>query len=297
MYGVAPCLRASALTSWNGAAQLRHALLTVSAAIAFNGQEKRWRLAEFELLFLLGSQLLVGIDTDTTQSQNVMDLECLTSILRHWDTYVDGRQRSSHLRMCQEDFANEVTTGILTLERVISTPLASRLLDAALTAIERNSPAASLLKQVVLEVTTALRQNSKVLCNEIDFEDYIKRLHASEAPLSTTPTPRRPAKHGVFRWEEGLCEWVAKTPYLDHQTESGDSTHELRENAAPPVECSPDILALSPPAKRIRKSFQSPLWSKKVRAGVVVIPINRPKRNVFKRVKENEDESCDELCS
>lgn len=290
-----------------GTNALRDGLLKVAAHIslrcarALQKQHTR-QLTEFETLFMLGSQLVLGLSGDNQNSRWVFDVDVLTNILQALDSRTNGKKRNSDIRMRQEDFASEVTEGILTLEKFVGVNVTSKLLDRSLEAIEDGFSAASLLKQVALEITSVLRQADDSSANS-DLEDYLKRLDQStNKQVLTTETPHQDSKGGKFRWEEGICEWVTATPFLAkgavaEDTDSAPEMNEDHEDAISSNECSPDVLALSPPPKRPRLQVRSPLWNKKVTKGVVVIPMYKPARRSSRRsVQEMADDSDDELC-
>ncbi|KAF2161723.1 hypothetical protein M409DRAFT_27780 [Zasmidium cellare ATCC 36951] len=271
----------------SGGMGLFEALQAVTAHICLtrtsNSQKRRRRrvhLSEFEILFMLGSQLLLGLDTKQQTACGVLSLDIMTEAL-DISNPPDSPRWQSEWRMYQEDFAAEITKGIVTLEKYIGTTITGPLLDGALHAIESGSPVASLLKQVALETSNVLRQNND---DQLDFdlEDYMKRLNQPREPASSMQTPHRGNQNGRFRWEEGLCEWVTATPFLarapsEGQADSGSEVDKDGDELAPSPECSPDVLALSPPLERRRVQVKSPLWGRKVTKGVVVLPAQKPR--------------------
>ncbi|KAK4507372.1 hypothetical protein PRZ48_001107 [Zasmidium cellare] len=287
---------------------LCNALLAVAAHTCLTAgnqtqqrRSRRGRLSEFETLFLLGSQLFLGLDTQQQVACGIFNVDTLTATLDLSHRPSDGPRRHSEWRMCQEDFASEITKGIVTLENYIDTTITGKLLDESLHAIERASPAASLLKQVALETTNVLRQSDDGPLG-LDLEDYMKRLNQSGERASSIQTPHRGGQKGRFRWEEGLCEWVTATPFLgrepsEEQTELVPEARNDKGDSTSSNECSPDVLAISPPAKRRRVQVKSPLWERKVTKAMVVLPSQRLRIPNIKRYAENiEDDSGDELC-
>lgn len=287
---------------------LCNGLLAVAAQTSLRGtrvarqrSSLKGHFSEFETLFLLGSQLILGLDADHQVACGVFNLHRLAESPDMWNGDPIKPRQHTERRMCQEDFASEITKGIVTLEKYTGTAITNDLLEGALSAIERESPAASLLKQVALEVANILRQNDDGPL-DFDLEDYLKRLNQSAGQASNTQTPYRRSKGARLRWEEGLCEWVTATPFArgDAQEEQNVSLPEISDDGLESTsgpECSPDVLALSPPLKRRRVQVKSPLWSRKVIKGVVVVPPSkRSSTKSFRPVHVVEDESGDELC-
>lgn len=283
-------------------------LLAVAAHISSKGAKMPQRrrssgahFSEFETLFLLGSQLILGLDVDQRAAFGVFDSKTAASTLCLWDSQPEKPRQYTERRMCQEDFASEFTKGIVTLQQYTGTTITNGLLERALSAIERGSPVASLLKQVAFEIANVLRQNHNGPI-DFDLEDYLKRLSQSTEQASTTQTPIRGVKEARLRWEEGLCEWVTATPFQGSGGTEEPSNPSIgigdKENVMPSSPgCSPDVLALSPPLKRRRVQVKCPLWDRKVTKGTVVLPALGPQRARSRAYLRNiEYESGDELC-
>ncbi|SMY24340.1 unnamed protein product [Zymoseptoria tritici ST99CH_1A5] len=197
--------------------------------------------------------------------------------------------RNPHVR--RDDFAEKLAEDIVDLQKHLSLPLIEPLLERML-----GMPAApAVFQRVGLAALTAKRQYSGGdTLVESEYRDILKRLATSSERRPKTPqTPFRKIANAGYIWEDGICEWVAATPFTKATSpvnpSSDDSTvaHSIstpatemshfatpdKENQAPvskhnlamqkmtlrpppsaKPEQSPDILAMTPQLKRLAES-------------------------------------------
>ena len=121
---------------------------------------------------------------------------------------------------------------------------------------ECNDETRSTLNRLAFEIAFAYREQTGI---DIDEHFFNGRLAATNGgPASNTAqTPRRRVQVSGYKWEEGLCEWVAATPLAKPPTKSPTQPppKQLLTPHKASNKSSPFIL---PPSPQVLISIQSP---------------------------------------
>ncbi|KJX99711.1 hypothetical protein TI39_contig353g00002 [Zymoseptoria brevis] len=237
------------------------------------------------VLLVESALLLSGISPESQSRSTALNLETLGRLSSFMN-------QDPHAR--RDDFAEKLAEDIVDLQRHLCLPLIEPLIERML-----GMPTAlAVFQRVGLAALTAKRQHSGDTLNESDYHDILKRLATTSERRPKTPqTPFRKNANPGYRWEDGICEWVAATPFTKAASpinlSSDDSTmaHFIstpateishmatpdKENQAPvskntlavhkvalrppssaKPEQSPDILAMTPQLKRLAESPTRP---------------------------------------
>lgn len=285
-----------------GMASVVHKL---ASNVIFSGHERK--ATELYGVMVNCSLLLLGVSHDSHGPLNAFDLSATLSY-----TAADRRLHS--------DFAEAMVASVAALGQCLHSDLTSLLLERMVD----QASTAPLYKEVALAAITANRQFSQDVENEALYVDYLSRISARSS--STTKTPRTPFRNdrkARFRWEEGICEWVSKTPFtaaadvpptpssivtnLSHSdnkencvTASEKSCKSITKETCL-LQNSPDVLALSPRKRPAAESPLVPRQAKRARAqksrSAIVAPKKQSRRRTSRlstRSREGDD-SADEL--
>lgn len=214
------------------------------------------------------------------------------------------------------DFASEFAEDLVALGAFIDNDIADMFLRRASDVVERGCPATSLLRRVSTQVITVLKQ-SKEDVDEVLLQQYLGTLYHQPEHRAILKTPLRGSRPSRFRWEAGLCEWVAATPYrfargrplADEALDAaeGPSSRYAEDSYPSPdtmADFSPDVLAMSQPAKKrarwksVSPMELSPVAEKPLKTAWIVIPRLKPaKRRTSGRLLAREEaDTLDELC-
>lgn len=239
-----------------------HTVVHRLAAVAtFSNSESR--SGNLHHLLVSCSLLLLGISQEPYES---LSSDGLSHLLSTMTTF-----RSLH-----PAFADDIISSMATLDQHLHTDLIGIFLDKM---VDR-ARAAPLFRQVALAAVTTKQlscqgEEDSALCAQ-----YISRMSTSSlGDLEKMPqTPFRKHSKASLRWEDGICEWVARTPFtaavMAPPTPSSmrmeHPKFDDKENTCPEeseklfsakketctLQYSPDVLALSP---RKRVLAESPL--------------------------------------
>ncbi|KAF2486566.1 hypothetical protein BDY17DRAFT_321346 [Neohortaea acidophila] len=163
--------------------------------------------------FLMGSIVLqlAGVAADTSMAlPDVPALFQLLSGAAYDDSHrhVAGTRPSreaAFICRCAEDFARTDSTSAIDFLRSVVNGLLGRVHDndCELTASLRH-----LAAETVMQWTETHDDNASYAL----AEDFESALNDCKTPSATRAVPAVSGKPVSYRWEEGLCEWVAKTP-------------------------------------------------------------------------------------
>lgn len=292
------------LSTQTGKGDLSNIVHRTAASVVFS--DSGYQLVELGQLLISCSLVLLGISHGSCETLNMTDLSQMLLL-------------SSTSRPHRSGFAEEIVSSMVTLEQHLQSDLTGLLLERM---VEKAS-VVPLYKQIALAAITAKQQSGE---NDGDdqalYAGYISRISsgASNNTHNIPQTPFRKHPKNQFRWEEGICEWVAKTPFTAATIalptplsipkvapESDD-----KENHDPPEEevcasikkqqCllqnSPDVLA---PTPRQRTAAESPLRPRQAKRKRLSHPKTTPRKSEEKRragrlsSRSCVDESADEL--
>ncbi|GAB7321982.1 hypothetical protein MBLNU13_g03043t1 [Cladosporium sp. NU13] len=114
----------------------------------------------------------------------------------------------------------------------------------------------STLNRLAFEIAFAYREQTGI---EIDEHFFDGKLAASNegATTNTAQTPRRRVQVSGYKWEEGLCEWVAATPLAKPPTKAS-AQPPPKQLLAPHKESNEVPLTLPPSPKVVISAQSSP---------------------------------------
>ncbi|OCK75083.1 hypothetical protein K432DRAFT_429643 [Lepidopterella palustris CBS 459.81] len=99
------------------------------------------------------------------------------------------------------------------------------------------------MKRLALDCSLEFAEQSKAV-EHFAFAREIERMVQSSGPLrpmrSPANTAASPAKGSGFRWEEGICEWVASTPFAQQKVKRV-ARKPIRPLALPPTPISSEV--------------------------------------------------------
>lgn len=187
---------------------------------------------------------------------------------------------SSKTRPSRFNFAADIISSAFLLGQDLNSDLIGPLLER----MTQQANVAPLYKQIAFVALTTKQEVSACKDTDVLLAEVLNELiPADGATMGKTPrTPGKPLPVG-FRWEEGLCEWVTKTPFAAVETKPPTPVAvpslEDKENRAPSrAECckstqrercvplnSPDVLAFSPRSRKVEESPLRPRQGKRAR--------------------------------
>ncbi|KAK4541704.1 hypothetical protein LTR36_007413 [Oleoguttula mirabilis] len=219
--------------------------------------------------FLVGS-LVLG-DTGSTPTSN---LRCLSvgTLLTHLATLEglhDDKSASPASQPClsqQDTFISDVALTIGRWDVEAGDAFLTKTTGKLLQAVDRFPDAAAVVKQLALGSARAyadarLDKNNLMFAEEV--EDMV--LHGARLSILQTPGATARSKRDSYRWEDGLCEWIAKTPFsigVDEQPAKG--LEPMVKSVKPELEDHNTSLPTVPKARRLSKDrAQAPQFQAK----------------------------------
>ena len=112
----------------------------------------------------------------------------------------------------------------------------------------------STLNRLAFEIAFAYREQTGIDIDE-HFFNHKPAASSGCSAINIAQTPRRRVQVSGYKWEEGLCEWVAATPMAKPQTQA-NSLPPLKQLLTPHKESEPPLIL--PPSPHVLISIQSP---------------------------------------
>jgi hypothetical protein len=121
---------------------------------------------------------------------------------------------------------------------------------------ECNDENRSTLNRLAFEVAFAYREQTGIDIDEHFFNGRLATASNGGSTNSIAQTPRRRVQVSGYKWEEGLCEWVAATPLAKPPTKVS-AQPSPKQPLTPKKESNKSSFIL-PPSPRVIVSIQSP---------------------------------------
>jgi hypothetical protein len=193
--------------------------------------------------FIMASTLLQLTSQSNTPRFTTLPLNYLVnSTTAHQNTFVKfAVSVAQHVRRFSD--ADELESLLITTSGLINPPT------------ECNDEDRSTLNRLAFEVAFAYREQTGIDIDEHFFSGRLAVTNGGPA-ANTAQTPRRRVQVSGYKWEEGLCEWVAATPLAKPQTQV--SVRSPPKQLLTPKKETNNPPFILPPSPQVIVSIQSP---------------------------------------
>ncbi|KAK5125387.1 hypothetical protein LTR85_000496 [Meristemomyces frigidus] len=197
--------------------------------------------------FFVGSLILHRADSASTSNLHYLSWEALLALLATaGEISLNGiagpASKPNHFQ--QDTIVSDVALTIGRWDVEAADTFFTETIGSLLQAVDRVADAAGVVQQLALTSARAYadaRNDKNNLMFAEEVEDMV--LHGARLSILQTPGNAR-SKRDSYRWEEGLCEWIARTPFsvtasaqsVDVKAANGDrvASSSTVSSAAPP---------------------------------------------------------------
>jgi hypothetical protein len=223
-----------------GSLHLSEALYRMASSIMLS-ESSSLSISPLSRACLLGPVLLTSLAAGSILPGDILNTRDLSSAST---PFLSTRAKTT--RSIQDFaalFASDFVDFIVRADLTTTSAFVNRILSALQQQQRHPSPPADkLLRHIGMEVIAAYRETS--VDRRHDFEEELQAIMTSPPP-SPSPSPTQTPIRGIhkcapFRWDDGLCEWIAKTPFAQKPPSSKTTIpNPIREPASPQVHIPP----------------------------------------------------------
>ncbi|RMY99519.1 hypothetical protein D0862_07089 [Hortaea werneckii] len=191
---------------------------------------RRQKLEPVAKAFLLAS-IVASLRVNQTRAPLIdyAPEEVIQTVLRQADAHCSDESFITDVALCITRWDTASGDSFLTAT-------AEALLDLTRKCSQETSKSLRNLILANVRAYSERRQDKDILMFAEEIEDMVADCDGADTKTITVKTPApKPSKRDMFRWEEGLCEWIAKTPLngvAAKKIELGQETP-AEEHAAP----------------------------------------------------------------